>query len=372
MKYYCEDCHELACPVCVLHGSHSTHNTVEIRDFITKVKEDLPQFQQTIKDKVHQLTTLDDDIKGNLQRTMDVKEEIKTAAKLLREKIDEQELFFLQNCTEQCEKPLMEASTITNELMMILMLDTLDTVSVMSKIAKWNKLAARNKVFSLKTPSFFGNPKVDLGDCKILNFLHSLSVLNIGMEPRFHKDVEITIKDDVPLHISALEDGGVIYAGNKSCRQIDRFGKKIMSYELTHKNVFCLSTKNDELFVFTNTRMINKWNVCSGAVLKNLRSVNWYSNDVVILSSDEYLNIREGQKAVLKNGNPDLQIVTGLVNPTCMSSYQEITGDLIILVADRGGKKVFLTLMEKTFTTLITAMEEFSVCVVKMLSVCIK
>ena len=177
-------------------------------------------------------------------------------------------------------------------------LGTPDTVSVMSKIAKWNNLVARNKVFSLKTPIFIGNQNVDLGDCKNLTFLHSLSVLNIGMEHRFFKDVEIIIEDDIPLHLTALEDGGVIYAGNKSCRQIDRFGKKIMSYELTHKNVFCLSTKNDELFVFTNTRMINKWNVCSGAVLKNLRSVNWCSNDVVILSSDEYLNIREGQKAI--------------------------------------------------------------------------
>ena len=236
IKYYCEDCHELACPVCVLHGSHSTHNTVEIRDFITKAKEVLPQFQQTIEDKVHQLPTLDDDIKGNLQRTMDVKEEVKTAARLLREKIDEQELFLLQNCTEQYEKPMMEASTITNELMVILdsinnacksRLGTPDTVSVMNKIAKWNNLVARNKVFSLKTPTFMGNQNVHLGDCKNLTFLHSLSVLNTGMEPRFHKDVEITIKDDVPLHLTALEDGGVIYAGNKSCRQIDRFGKKI-------------------------------------------------------------------------------------------------------------------------------------------------
>ena len=348
VKCYCEDCQELACPVCVLHGSHSTHNTVAIKDIIANVKDDMPKFMQDIEDKVDHLNTVADEIKENLKKTVNAKEEIKTAARLQRKEIDEQELLLLQNCTES-EEALEEARTVVEELLSFLhdikdeskyKFDTSDFNEIMNKIAEFNKQRNRNKKLILGTPTFLAHHNVDLGNYFFTRFSHELLPLYIGMVQRFHKQREITIEDDVPLHISALEDGGVIYAGNKYCKQINGFGKVKMTYEgIGSKNIYCLATKGDELFVFYNNwdQKDKKRKISSGAVTKQLPSPHWLTNDVVILSSDEYINLRQTKGTVFKNGKS--KFVSFLWNPTSITSYQGDNG-LIILIAVDGGTKV--------------------------------
>ena len=271
------------------------------------MEKNVPKFIKDIEGKAHYLTSFNKDIHSNLQKTLEVKEHIQATAKLLMINIEEQTCKLLQQCTEECEEPLRQAFKVTEESMGIL--DHIkeactsktydDPIPMISKIAEWNKQVAKQRSFHLKTPNFGGNQNVNLGDLNYnTSLVNAMSNIKIGIVQRFQKHLEIAINDDVPLHISALEDGGVIYAGNKPCKYLDRFGNVRMTYEGIHcLKILCLSTKDDELFVFGDIggASFAKYKISSGVPMKELCRPDWFANDVVILSSDNYLNLRKTQ-----------------------------------------------------------------------------
>ena len=352
VKHYCEDCHEMACPLCVICGSHSTHHTKEIKDLIGNIKNDKARFLKVIENKAHHLTSYNETIHENLQKTLAVKENIQATAKLMIKSIEEQTCILLQKCTEECEEPLRKTAKINEESMSILdyikenctpKQESNDSmILTIAKTAELNKNITGKQILNIKTPNFLGNRNVILGDYNdnTSTLLQEISPLNIGMLDKFAKNLEITIENDVPLHICALDNGGVIYSGNKSCKQIDQFGNTVMPYQGITNLIYCLSTKDGELFAFSNLLTVKIWNIVSGAQTRSLHNAEWCSNDVVIISSDTYLNIRKGQNAIFKNGKNQNKFVSGLLDPVCITSYQNLYSGHTILVAADGGKKV--------------------------------
>ena len=173
VKYYCKDCNEFVCPLCVLYGSHSAHNTFEINDFMKKPNESMPKFLQAIEEKLNHLNTLSREIKENLQKTKNVKESIETTAALLREQINEQESSLLQKCTEECEKPLNDACEFVERLKNILGdlkneclsgPEKINKISIVGKISNWDKQMAKSQQITLNCPIFLAKKNVNLGD----------------------------------------------------------------------------------------------------------------------------------------------------------------------------------------------------------------
>ena len=341
IQFYCEICRELICALCVFHGLHTSHDIIHVKEWMKHLN--IPDI---VKDKMHILASLSGLVEQKLEDSKVVKEQIKHSGELMKGRIDKQINDLLEQCETECEEPLTEAMNKIKQFeqdleeMKELFPDAADSVLVMNTILNVNKNVTDTNRMNLKSLSFFPKEITEVGDVETSNADYSLEKLKVKTDTKFQKDLQIEITDDIPLHVGALEDGGVVYAGSKTCKFFNHSGNCVTAFdEIARKDLLDITVQNEEICSFYEY---------------NIRKQKLYLNNVehigkpdfkishatfTSVKDNEYVSTGNPPNSLFRNGKE--KFAYGLKNATCLTSYQGADGkDTRIIVAAHHGKVV--------------------------------
>ena len=343
IQYFCSDCQELLCPLCVLYGTHSSHLTNDLDEMSENIEKSLKKIPKILKNKRLLLQSVSDKLKLTQGINETVKKQIQQTANTLKDQIDKAATGLLEQCKQEGETQINDMVGLTQkveqDLVMIQKCDPTEKISQLNRILLLNRDMPES--FNLTTYTFDPNDRIDIGKLKCDKVICSLADLkmNLGI-PKMKQNLAVTVQDEFPLNIVALEEGEVIYTNGTSCRRLDKCGNTKVTYSgLERSNMHCIVLYGDYLFAFYESRPhILVQNIDRAESLIHLPNPKYVTNEVVMWSNNGYVSLCSIINTLHFDGTRSF--ITGLNKATGIASYQNETNQQMILVADNDGKCV--------------------------------
>ena len=298
IQYYCSDCQELLCPLCVLYGTHSTHLTNDLEKMTRSrpIDKFFNEISQTVKEKLLVLQSVSDKLKVTQDTNEAAKKQIQHATDTLKDQIDKAATCLLEQIKQEGEAQINDmVSSIKKaeqHLVMIRKCDPTQKIPLLNRILLLNR--EMPQTFNLATYTFNPNDKIDIGKLKCDKVICSIADLKMNFRiPRMKQNLAVTVQDGIPLHIVTLEEGEVIYANGTSCKRLDICGNLKVTYKgFRPHEMHCIVLYGENLFAFYETGpSIKGYNIDAVGWPLHLPDPTYITNEVVMLSNKGYVSL---------------------------------------------------------------------------------